>query len=370
VIPRLALCALLALGCSKNHPAVGDGGVTDAGPDDACSLANEPRFDGGQSVPVEGEVLNFFDVWGTSPKDLYVSGTGGRVMRWNGTAWSREATPAPANPATSGDLLGIWGSGPDAVWTVGLGGTIFYRGNGTWYSQSGPPDDGGTFTTDLHGVAGGGDVGSVWAVGSNATMIHSTDNGTSWAYVSVPTQETLNGLWIAPGGGAGAAVGNLGTILTYDGSTWQRQRVSGLTAHLKGVYGTDATNICAAGLNGTLVCNAGGTWHRVTPTGLLPKDQECQQAVTPWPSVFLRDMWSVDGRLFVVGWSGTIGLLGGGDRATIYQVTENRLESVWGTRVIDTPGQGDGGIPDGGLVTHHEVFIVGVTGTVFRVVMP
>jgi photosystem II stability/assembly factor-like uncharacterized protein len=364
---RLVLCTLLVLGCGKSRPAVPDGGADDAGAD-ACSLADEPRFDGGQSIPSDNGLLNFFDVWGTAPDNVYAVGTAGLVMRWNGAAWTKEATPAPALPDRS-DLLGIWGSGPDDIFAVGLGGTIFHY-NATWLAQSPPADDGGAPTTpDLHAVSGGR-PGDAWAVGANALVLHTTDYGATWTRVDVPTQETLNGIWIQPGGGAGVAVGNLGTILTYDGSSWSRQRVSGLTAHLKGVYGTDAAHVWVAGLNGTLVSNASGSWQRVDPTAVLPRDRECQQAAAAWPSVYLRDMWAHGGRLVIVGWSGTIMVLGGDNRATVYQVTENRLESVWGTEVIDTPGQGDGGIPDGGLVTHDEVTIVGVTGTVVRVVVP
>jgi hypothetical protein len=164
------------------------------------------------------------------------------------------------------------------------------------------------------------------------------------------------------------AVGNLGTILQFDGASWSRQRISGLTAHLKGVWGSAPGNVFALGLNGTLATNQGGTWQKLdyTTVTVQPRDPQCQQIPTAWPSVYLRDAWGAGGHLVLVGWNGTI-VVGQNNVPTVYQVTEQRLESIWGTMVIDTPGQGDGGIPDGGLEYHYEGVIVGVTGAIIRV---
>jgi hypothetical protein len=94
-------------------------------------------------------------------------------------------------------------------------------------------------------------------------------------------------------------------------------------------------------------------------------DLNCQQGPAAWPNVYLRDLWGAEGRLVIVGWNGTI-MVAQNNVATVYQVTEDRLESIWGTMVIDTPGAGDGGIPDGGLQYHYEAVIVGVSGSVIR----
>jgi hypothetical protein len=208
--------------------------------------------------------------------------------------------------------------------------------------------------------------GNATAVGIDALMIDTSNAGQSWTATSVPTQENLNGIWIAPGGGGAVAVGNLGTILEWDGSAWQRRRISGLTAPLKGVWGSDPGNVFVLGLSGTLATNQGGTWALLAPSAVQPRDLECQQGPATWPSVYLRDAWGAAGSTFIVGWNGTI-MVDQNNLATIYTVTENRLESIWGTMVIDTPGQGDGGIPDGGLEYHYEATIVGVHGAIIRV---
>jgi hypothetical protein len=353
--------ALGLVGCKKGAGADTDGGLD--GGEDACDLSTEPGFDGGVGIPWSGAILpNFFDIWGTAPDNLYAVGSSGLVMHWDGSSWTQETVPAV------GDLLGIWGSAADDIFAVGQGGAILHFDGTAWTQQQTPLGDGGIpLVPDLHGVSGGA-RGDAWAVGLDATVMHTTD-GVTWTKVTVPTQETLNGIWIAPGGGGGVAVGNLGTILEYDGSGWTRRRISGLTAHLKGAWGWNTSNVFVVGLNGTLVSNQGGTWQRLNPETKQPRDIECQQGPAPWPNVYLRDAWGGGGRLFLVGWSGTI-MIGENNIATVYQVTENRLEAIWGTLVIDTPGQGDGGIPDGGLETHYEAVIVGVTGAVIRVRFP
>jgi hypothetical protein len=265
------------------------------------------------------------------------------------------------------DLFSVSGCSATDVYAVGLGGVILHYDGTAWTQQATPMGDGGMpITPDLHAVSctSTGPAGQAIAVGVDATMIQTNDAGLTWALVSVPTQETLNGVWTS--GGGAVAVGNLGTIIEWDGAAWQRRRISGLTGHLKGVWGWDAGNVFALGLNGTVVTNQGGTWQKLAPTSVQPRDLECQQGPAPWPSVYLRDAWGAAGRLLLVGWNGTI-MVAANNVATVYQVTENRLESIWGTIVIDTPGQGDGGIPDSGLEYHYEATIVGVTGAIIQV---
>jgi hypothetical protein len=359
VIWRLALCALLALACSKPN-AVSDGGV--AGADDACSLADEPRFDGAPGITWDGAVEpNFFGAWSVDPYSIYAVGTGGLIVHWNGTDWRPETTPPPPDPARA-DLLGISGTYYDDIYAVGQAGAIYYYDGISWALRSGPPGDGGVFDVDLHAVAAN-QRGEAWAVGLNGTVIHTVDFGATWTRESVPTLETLNGIFI--GGTWGFAVGNLGTILAYDAGGWQRYRVGSIMAHLKGVYAFGQGQAYAAGLNGMLLSNRSGEWQEVTPTALQPRDRECAQTSAPWPSVYLRDMTGINGRLLIVGWSGTVMFLAD-DSATVYQVTENRLESAFTFQVPDELPPGTE-IPDGGPPMHDEAVIVGVTGALIRV---
>lgn len=365
----LALCTVLALtGCKKGSGS-SDGGID--GAEDACDLSTEPRYDAAAPIPIapDPSLPNIFDAWGTAPNDFWAVGSAGLVMHWDGTSWHQEATPPVA-----GDLLSISGMPPDELnpvelYAVGLGGTILRFDGTSWGQHQMPLNDGGVpLTADLHAVAVGG-RGIATAVGVDATMVETNNAGATWALTPVPTQETLNGVW-RRGSGA-VAVGNLGTIIEWDGSAWQRRRITGLTAHLKGVYGWDASNVFAFGLNGTFLSNQGGTWQKLDRTSATfqPRDIECQQAPAAWPSVYLRDGWGTsDGKLLIVGWSGTL-LLEQGGTSTVYQVTEQRLESVWGTRIQDTPDLGDAGaaaIPDGGIRYHYEGVIVGVSGAVIR----
>ena len=48
------------------------------------------------------------------------------------------------------------------------------------------------------------------------------------------------------------AVGDNGTILKWNGSSWSSQS-SGTTQDLYGVWGSDANNVWAVGYNGTII---------------------------------------------------------------------------------------------------------------------
>ena len=360
----LALAATLTLAGCKKGAEVGDGGMD--GPADACDYRTVPLFDAGPPIPLAANptLPNFFDVWGAAADDIWAVGSAGLIMHWDGTSWQEVETPSV------GDLLSISGCQKDDIYAVGLGGAILHYDGTVWTQQQMPFGDGGVpMSSDLHAVACT-TRGYAAAVGIDALMVETADSGLAWTITRLPTQENLNGIWAQPGGGGSVVVGNLGTIIEWDGSAWQRRRISGLTAHLKGVWGWDAGNVFALGLNGTLATNQGGTWVKLdyTKTTVQPRDLECQQIPAAWPNVYLRDMWGAGGRLLLVGWNGTIVVLEN-NVPTVYSVTEQRLESLWGTMVIDTPGQGDGGIPDGGLEYHYEATIVGVTGAIIHVWM-
>lgn len=66
----------------------------------------------------KANVRAFFKVWGTGSDNVYVVGSRGVVLHWQGSEWVEELVGA------SDDLISIWGTGPDHV--VAVGG----RGNG------------------------------------------------------------------------------------------------------------------------------------------------------------------------------------------------------------------------------------------------
>lgn len=111
-------------------------------------------------------------------------------------------------------------------------------------------------TTNLYGVWGSSAT-NVFAVGEWGTVLHY--NGSSWTVQTsaTVTAEDLRSVW-----GSSTtdvfAVGDGGTILhtSNGGITWLKQD-SGTSSSLYGVWGSSATDIFAVGLAGTILHYSG-----------------------------------------------------------------------------------------------------------------
>ena len=114
--------------------------------------------------------------------------------------------------------------------------------------------------TDLHGIWGDSSS-SFYAVGSRGTILHY--NGSSWNYIESAVSEDLNGVWGSSSNDVYVA-GDAGTILHYNGTRWTVMN-SGTIEDLQCVYGTSGTNIYAVGTSGTIL-NYDGTAWSVFPT--------------------------------------------------------------------------------------------------------
>jgi hypothetical protein len=73
-------------------------------------------------TPLDGVPTDFTNVFGTSAKDVWATGTRGELVHWDGTGWSLAHPPASEN--TIKGLQGIWGTGNE-FWAAG--GTILHR---------------------------------------------------------------------------------------------------------------------------------------------------------------------------------------------------------------------------------------------------
>ncbi len=57
----------------------------------------------------------FKAIWGSSASDIFVVGTGGTIVHYDGKTW------VTMTSSTSNDLAAIWGAGPKEVFAVGSG---------------------------------------------------------------------------------------------------------------------------------------------------------------------------------------------------------------------------------------------------------
>lgn len=116
--------------------------------------------------------------------------------------------------------------------------------------------------------------GTIYAVGSKASLLTSTDKGKSWTLQTVHERNgdqlfqdrDLYSIRFAPNGKTGWIVGEDGLILKSDdgGKTWTAQK-SGNTESLFKIYVIDDQNAVAVGDNGAIVhtTDGGANWQTV-----------------------------------------------------------------------------------------------------------
>jgi photosystem II stability/assembly factor-like uncharacterized protein len=179
------------------------------------------------SETVPGAAVELRGVDAVSTRDVWVVGEAGTIAHWNGDSWSMK-TPPPVFVGRS--LRGVAFADAMHGWIVGSGGAAAFTGDGgaTWtdLSTSGAAlnavcslsatsaiavGNGGTVrvlsastnvartsgtTANLWSVAVAG-TSRLWAVGDNATVIRSVDDGATWTVAALPIP-------------SGFKVGNLG----------------------------------------------------------------------------------------------------------------------------------------------------------------
>ena len=229
---------------------------------------------------------------------------------------------------------------------------------------------GGSAADDLYAVGGEPMVG---------TMHHF--DGDAWTPVDLPTATPLLNWVHAFDSDDVFVVGNGGTVLHFDGTSWSRQ-TSGVDRDLWGVWGNSPDDVWAVGGNGredgqaTVIRFDGMTWSAV-----MQPDLE-RASVFAWFKVWgtsSTDVWFVGQRGAVMHWDGSVlteVLVGLGDD----------LISVWGTgpdNVVIVGGRANGvaamwngmdwrseslsplpGLNGVWLRDEHVAHVVGVDGTV------
>jgi hypothetical protein len=91
-------------------------------------------------------------IWASATNDVWVLADAGRVLHFDGVAWSLTSTPATAT------LRGLWGTSRTDVWAVGDGGALVHFDGSHWSAAASPT------THDLAAVWASGPC-DVWAIG-------------------------------------------------------------------------------------------------------------------------------------------------------------------------------------------------------------
>ncbi|MGH7751548.1 MAG: Ig-like domain-containing protein, partial [Gemmatimonadales bacterium] len=201
-----------------------------------------------------GAVGSWRDLWAADANNVFVVGQSGQIRRWNGSAWSLFAT-LPGSPG----LFGIWGTSPTDVWVAGSGGGIWHY-DGVAFTQQAVIGSG-------HWAMWGSSPNDVFAVGSGGVIAHY--NGTAWSTMSHPAGATqFYSVW-GTGPDDVYVVGASGTILRYNGSIWSTEPNGGIgTTPLHGVWGAGPDSVFAVGgpFSGStaILRRVGGVWTPMT----------------------------------------------------------------------------------------------------------
>lgn len=215
-----------------------------------------------------------WDVWAPAEERVFTAGgAGGSMVLWDGV----DATLGGnlfVDETTSllGQAMAIRGFGEWSIFVAGMNGAIarhFGSEQSTWQNgacytlDDEPFAYWGAYDCDyIRAPLGNWDLGGsfpddVYVVGEHAKMARF--DGTDWSLVAdLPTQHSLNGVWSSCAGDL-FAVGDFGTILRRQGSTWTRMG-SPTAEHLTAVAGFSPSDVYAVGYGGTILHFDGTTW--------------------------------------------------------------------------------------------------------------
>jgi hypothetical protein len=192
-------------------------------------------------------------LWGASPAEVWAvgggaSGTGAFAWRLDGDAFRADAT-FPAEVAAGHAAFKVWGRAEDDVWIVGTAGLVLH-----WDGARFEREDPGASGVDLFTVHG--DAGTVIAVGGLAQGFVTRSGGDGAWTPAFSREALLPGLvGVCACGGATFAVGRGGHVLRGDASGWT-QEATGLTKRgLHAVAADPAGGLWAVG--GRLETDAG-----------------------------------------------------------------------------------------------------------------
>jgi hypothetical protein len=258
------------------------------------------------SLQASGTTAPLFEVWASSPTDVYAVGNEAVILRSDGLTWTQQVAPGlPIDfefralsgiPGLSHDVIAggcsntqganIWhfngtdwvalgaflpGVNPKHGCVRGLSEGYFGLIVGNHLNLEGRiwtptvhntivPDWTGVQNTALQGVWGTSYEGTGFAVGINGLILRNDGNG--WVQQGgTGTPPALQSVW-----GSSVqdvfAVGESGLILHYDGQAWTPQS-SGTTADLFEVWGSSASDVYAVGRAGAVLHYDGNTWSSV-----------------------------------------------------------------------------------------------------------
>ena len=179
------------------------------------------RYASGTFTPLTTPTQDtIFGIWGASPSDPLWAVGGMEGGAAGGFAWWLDgdtfapATGFPADVAASKAVWKVYGSAADDVWLVGTAGVVIHW-NGSAFTEGNVGGGESLFT-----VHHAGDLFT--AVGGFATDLIFENEGGTWTNVSLPGESGVNGVYLLEDG-SGYIVGQFGTFMVREGGAWRIQ---------------------------------------------------------------------------------------------------------------------------------------------------
>ena len=245
-------------------------------------------------------------MWGRAADDVFVVGSQGTSLHYDGAAWSSIS-------GLGGTIGSVRGTATGDVFATGTGGTYEYNGTG-WSSTGG---GGGT-------ALWVGSASELFSVGTNG-QIRRYD-GTSWSSMTSGTERHLYGVWGSDSDDV-FAVGTVGEIVHFDGTSWSTM-ASGSSTYFFGVWGSGPRDVFAVGRDGVVLHFDGVEW---SPVSLGTTED-------------LRDVWGTGpGSVYVVSDAGSIFHFDGFVWSPITSTATEGLHGIGGTTSGDVFAVGDVG---------------------------
>jgi photosystem II stability/assembly factor-like uncharacterized protein len=223
--------------------AVGDfGGILQEAADKTWAMVPTP-------YPLfEGPRL--YSVAARSATDAIAVGNGGMILKLTTPGWSVQPS------ATTAGLRGVWYSADGkTAYAVGQSGTIL-RYDGTSWAQMTSPVTATLLSvwSPARDTAAPNVVPNVYAAADDGSILVNTAGGATWTVMRSPTSVALTSLW-----GISAteiyAAGDQGTLLRFDGTSWSSMQ-SGVTASLTAIGGATGIGAFVLGRAGTALYGA------------------------------------------------------------------------------------------------------------------
>ena len=159
-----------------------------------------------EQVYIGGENTLLYSIWGNTPSDIYVAGSAGLILQFNGTSW------LGVSSSTTQKLYSVFGSSASNIFAVGVQGTIVHNKGAGFVAEN------FNTTSDLFGVWTSSDGSVAYAVGTDGMILkYTSDTITTTTTVSANTTTTIpgGGTTTIPGGNTTSIPG--GTTTTVPG---------------------------------------------------------------------------------------------------------------------------------------------------------